>query len=437
MIDSSSPQPVEPDRPTADRPVEFFDAPKPAPRADSPPPVIVVASIPPPESALRAAAAQNHATYSLSKLLWLVTLVAVMLGIYNLIPRLAEEIHYGMTRGQQRAEYELAGERLADMPLEGLSTAYQLVSKRVGPSVVHINVETKSAGDVAEEAVNRFHKFRDFSGQGSGVIVDPAGYIVTNLHVVRGADKIQVSLSDGRRLRGQLVGIDDETDIAVVKVDAGKLLAADWGDSDRLEVGALVWAVGSPFGLERSVTAGILSAKHRAGLAGTPYQDFLQTDAAVNPGNSGGPLVDAQGHVVGINTAIVGESYQGISFAVPSSVARNVYERLRAKGRVSRGWLGVQLAEVPLEVNEKFKLTSGGAYIAGLVDQLGFMSPAQKAGIAKGDVVVRWNGEMVVSPSSLSNLVAQTEIGSAAKVIVNREGKEITFDVTVGERPPP
>jgi len=226
--------------------------------------ILLVTSLPPPESVARATAIRNQASFSLSKLLWLVTMVAVMLGVYNLVPRLAENINYGLTRGRQRAEYENARERLKDLPLEGLSAAYQLVSQKVGPSVVHINVETKSPGDVAEEAANRFHRFRDFSGQGSGVIVDAEGYIVTNLHVVRAAEKIQVSLSDGRRVPGKLIGTDDETDIALIKVDAGQLLPADWGDSEQLNVGALVWAVGSPFGLERSVTAGILSAKHRA-----------------------------------------------------------------------------------------------------------------------------------------------------------------------------
>lgn len=400
-------------------------------------PILVVTTLPPPESAARAAAQRNQASYSLSKLLWLVTVVAVMLGVYTLVPRLAEEINYSLTRGRQRAEYENARERLADLPLAGLSAAYQLVSERVGPSVVHINVESKSPGDVVEEAANRFHRFRDFSGQGSGVIVDAEGYIVTNLHVVRGAEKIQVSLSDGRRVAGQLVGTDDDTDMALVKVDAGQLLPADWGDSEQLNVGALVWAVGSPFGLERSVTAGILSAKHRAGLAGTPYQDFLQTDAAVNPGNSGGPLVNAQGEVVGINTAIVGESYQGISFAIPSSVAHEVYNRLREKGRVERGWLGVQLAEVPPETSERLKLPLGrGAYVAGVVDeQMGLKSPAQQSGVARGDVILAWNDKDVSSPAMLSNFVAQTQIGSTARVQINRDGQELSLNVKVGERP--
>src|SRR5262249_43832764 len=157
------------------------------------------------------------------------------------------------------------------------------------------------------------------------------------------AREIQVSLADGRRVVGTLVGVDRETDLALLKIKAEGLTATRWGDSDEMQTGALVWAVGSPFGLERSITSGILSAKNRRGATGTAYQDFLQTDAAVNPGNSGGPLVNSEGRVVGINTAIVGDSFQGISFAVPSNVARDVFERLKGDGLVRRGWLGVQL----------------------------------------------------------------------------------------------
>ncbi len=162
-------------------------------------------------------------------------------------------------------------------------------------------------------------------GQGSGVIMEASGYILTNNHVIKGANDIQVSLADGRKAKATVVGRDKEADLAVLKIDADKLVAATFGDSEGVETGALVWAVGSPFGLERTITSGILSAKHRAGLSANPRQDFLQTDAAVNPGNSGGPLVDAGGKVIGINTAIVGDSYQGISFAIPSNVAREIY----------------------------------------------------------------------------------------------------------------
>lgn len=388
------------------------------------------------ESMRKTSREASGTSYSMSNLLWLVTFVAVMMGVYHLVPRLVEEVEYAKERGRQRALFETAGERLQDNSLDGLSSAYQMVSNRVGPSVVHINVETKTPDDMADDAVSRFHRFRDFSGQGSGVIVDGGGYIVTNFHVVRGAKDIRVSLSDGRRMKGTLVGTDEETDIAVIKISADKLTAAKWGDSERLEVGNLVWAMGSPFGLERSVTSGILSAKHRAGLAGTPYQDFLQTDAAVNPGNSGGPLIDTHGQVVGINTAIVGDAYQGISFAIPSNVAKDVYTRIREKGGVSRGWLGVQLGEVSEEVATKLNLPKvSGAYIADLVNQLGMQSPALDAGMAKGDVVLRWNNQEVTSPAGLSNLVAQTDIGEQVQVIVNRNGQEMTFSVLVGQRP--
>ena len=169
--------------------------------------------------------------------------------------------------------------------------------------------------------------------------MDAAGYVLTNNHVIRGASSIQVSLADGRKVKAMVIGRDGATDLAVLKIDADGLVPATFGDSESAETGALVWAVGSPFGLERTVTYGILSASTAQGLAGNPSQDFLQTDAAVNPGNSGGPLVDSSGQVIGINTAIVGDAYQGISFAIPSNVAQEIYERIK----VGRGWLGVQM----------------------------------------------------------------------------------------------
>jgi serine protease Do len=224
---------------------------------------------------------------------------------------------------------------------------------------------------------------RESSGQGSGVIVDAAGYIVTNYHVIRDATEIEVGLSDGRRLGAQLVGTDSATDLALLRIDADRLTSAEWGDSERLEVGSLVWAAGSPFGLQRTITFGIISAKNRAGVAGNAYQDFLQTDAAVNPGNSGGPLVDEQGRIVGINTAIVGEVYQGISFAVPSNVVREVYERLRLEGKFARGWLGVEMDEVTDELADRLGLhVPQGAYVVKLVDIIG-SSPARSGGNPK------------------------------------------------------
>jgi serine protease Do len=278
----------------------------------------------------------------------MVALILLWLGLQYLVPYLIERYHYAATRGRQQAEYEIAVEGLQTLPLESLSKAYQMVSQHVAPSVVHIDVGSRSedlspTGGMPPPFGPRMPLDR---GQGSGVIVDSNGYIVTNYHVVEQAGSIRVSLSDGRNVKARVVGFDQETDLALLKIEAHSLVASDWGDSDELEVGALVWAVGSPFGLQSTTTFGILSGKHRAGMAGAVYQDFLQTDAAVNPGNSGGPLVDVRGKIVGINTAILGDAFQGVSFAIPSRVAKHVVERLRSEGRVARGWLGVELRTV-------------------------------------------------------------------------------------------
>jgi serine protease Do len=267
-------------------------------------------------------------------------------------------------------------------------------------------------------------------GQGSGVIVDSTGYIVTNNHVVEGAQQIEVHLSDGRKRQADVIGTDPLTDIAVLKIDADSLIAAEWGDSDKLEVGALVWAIGNPFGLDRSVTMGIISAKGRPGQ--NPFQNYLQTDAAVNPGNSGGPLVNIEGKIVGINTAIVGPSYQGVSFSIPSNEARKVYDRLRTEGKVARGWLGVALAQLTPELAKQLGLRQlRGALVQDVVRG----APAEKAGIEPGDVVVEWNGIAVDNSMMLSPLVAATKIGSSVPATIIRDGKSMEIKVTVEERP--
>jgi S1-C subfamily serine protease len=370
------------------------------------------------------------------KLLWLLSFLAVLLGISYLVPHIAEQTQYAITRGRQRAEHEYALKNLGGTSLGQLSRAYQMVSQAVGPSVVHINTQG-GQGDVLTRPMFGPLPRMPLEGQGSGCVVDPAGYILTNYHVVRDAREITVSLADGRRVSGKIVGYDQPTDLAVLKVDADKLIPAEWGDSEGVEVGALVWAVGSPFGLERTITSGILSAKHRAGLAGTPYQDFLQSDAAVNPGNSGGPLVNSEGQVIGINTAIVGDAYQGVSFAIPSSVAREVFERIRAEGLVRRGWLGVGLDEVTQDLADRVGLPdASGVHIIKVIDQENGGSPAAQAGIQNDDVIRKWNGAVVANPAALSTMVAGTAIGSRAKVVVFRDGQEITLEVVVGERPP-
>lgn len=369
-----------------------------------------------------------------TKLLWLLSLLAVLLTISYLVPFIAEQTQYAITRGKQRAEYDFAMKHVGGSPLTDLSRAYQMVSQVIGPSVVHIN--TQSAAPQIMPLSTQGRSRMPSEGQGSGIIVDAAGYIVTNYHVIRDSSEIDVTLADGRKIRARVVGTDRPNDLAVLKIAADKLTAANWGDSEAVEPGALVWAVGSPFGLERSITSGIVSAKHREGLSRSLHQDFLQTDAAVNPGNSGGPLVDSQGRVVGVNTAIVGDAYQGISFAIPSNVAREVYERLKADGSIRRGWLGVQLAQVTEEQAQKAGLPQpSGVYINSVVQQENG-SPAARAGIQAGDVVVRWNDTVVADPTELMRLVAKTPIGSRAKVAIFRDGQELTLDVMVGERPP-
>lgn len=377
----------------------------------------------------------NTGGFLASQLAWLLSGLAILLLCAWLLPWVVEEIQYSLVRGKIRAEYESAGEVLDKHPLADLSMMYEQVSRRVGPSVVHINTRSRAPGNSDE-----LHQFfgpdsRESQGQGSGVIVSEEGFIVTNYHVIRGAAEIDVAISGRRPMSAKVVGVDVPTDVAVLRVNAEDLIPAVWGDSDETNVGSLVWAVGSPFGLERTITSGILSAKNRAGKAGTVYQDFLQTDAAVNPGNSGGPLVDADGRIVGINTAIIGQTYQGISFAIPSNVARTVYERIRNDGYVSRGWLGVQLEEVTPDRAAQLGIAVGkGAYVVAVVNDPDGPSPAKRAGIVGGDVVLKWDGEEVDGPMSLSRGVANTSVGATVTALVQRGQQVLEIPVTVSER---
>jgi Do/DeqQ family serine protease len=359
-----------------------------------------------------------------------------ILGILVIVwqfPSFLERIEYARVHGRERAESDVARAELADGSPTDLSRLSGQIAKLVGPSVVHIDTVRLVGGRSArDEWANPFGGLAQYQmeGQGSGVIVDPTGYIVTNNHVVDGAQQIEVHLSDERKRQAEVIGVDPLTDIAVLKIDADNLIAAEWGDSDKLEVGALVWAIGNPFGLDRSVTMGIISAKGRPGR--NPFQNYLQTDAAVNPGNSGGPLVNIEGKIVGINTAIVGPSYQGVSFSIPSNEARKVYDRLRTDGKVARGWLGVALAQLTPELAKQLGLRElRGALVQDVVPD----APAAKAGIQPGDVVVKWNGIAVDNSLMLSPLVAATKIGSAVPATVIRDGKPMEIKVTVEERP--
>jgi serine protease Do len=364
-----------------------------------------------------------------AKLVWLLAFLALLLAISYLVPHIAEQTQYAITRGKQRAEHDFAVEHVGLSPIGEMSRAYQMVSQVVGPSVVHIS--TSGTEGPILPIPTRTRTRIPTEGQGSGVVMDAGGYVLTNNHVIKGANSIQVSLADGRKVKAAVIGRDGAADLAVLKIDADGLVPAEFGDSDKTETGALVWAVGSPFGLERSITSGILSAKHRSGLAGNSSQDFLQTDAAVNPGNSGGPLVDAAGKVIGINTAIVGESYQGISFAIPSNVALDIYSRIKA----GRGWLGVKLQEMTADRAHELGLGEiTGVYVEGLYlheDK----SPAGAAGVLPGDILLKWNGEPVGNASDLRRLVEKTHVGSKAKMVVRRGERDLTLEVTVGQRP--
>lgn len=270
-------------------------------------------------------------------------------------------------------------------------------------------------------------------GEGSGFIVSGDGYILTNAHVVKNADEVEVKLIDKRKFTAKVVGTDERTDVAVLKIPAGNLPAVRLGDPTRLRVGEAVVAIGSPFGFENSVTAGIVSAKGRS-LPAENYVPYIQTDVPINPGNSGGPLFNMQGEVVGINSQIYSRSggYQGVSFAIPIDVAMEVVEQLKAGGRVSRGWLGVVIQEVSADLAESFGLDRPrGALVA----QVQPDTPASRAGLQAADVILSFNGKPVENSGDLPRMVGLLRPGARAPVSVWRKGKTVPLTVVLGELP--
>jgi len=265
---------------------------------------------------------------------------------------------------------------------------------------------------------------------GSGFIINKEGYIVTNNHVVENAKEIIVMLENGKDYQAEVVGLDKKTDLALIKIDAKEdLPVAPLGDSDKLRVGEWVMAIGNPFGLSETVTVGIVSAKGRVIGAG-PYDDFIQTDASINPGNSGGPLFNFWGEVVGINTAIIATG-QGIGFAIPTNLAKDILAQLRERGRVVRGWLGVGIQTVTSELAESFGLEEKkGALVAQVFKE----GPAEKAGIKQGDIVLEFDGEEIETAGDLSRVVASTPPDKTVEVKVFRDGKVLTLQISVGER---
>ncbi|MEQ8790303.1 MAG: DegQ family serine endoprotease [Pirellulaceae bacterium] len=337
-----------------------------------------------------------------------------------------------------------------------LSQAFRAVAKSMRPSVVSIDsiqhakpVDLRGGrpqmdlppeferffGDDMFEKFKEFevpdHQGREQRGLGTGVIVSTDGYIVTNNHVVRNADELTVNLADGRKLKAKVVGTDSHTDLAVLKVESSNLVAARLGDSDAMEVGDWVMALGTPFGLDQTVTAGIISAKGRSSVGITDYEDFLQTDAAINPGNSGGPLVNMNGEVVGINTAIASRTgaYNGIGFAIPSKMVQQVMHSIMEDGHVERGWLGAAIQNLDEDLAKSFGFDSTDGVLIG--DVVGG-SPAEQAGLQPGDIVLTFDGRAVSDANELRHAVAATKPETKASVVVFRDGERKTLTVTVG-----
>ena len=337
-------------------------------------------------------------------------------------------------------------------PVPMVPESFTALAEQVGPAVVNIRtVKTVQGGGPVFRHFQRgpfgdqdqfrdfFEKFfggeaphRDFKQRslGSGFIVDPEGFIVTNNHVIEDADEILVILKDEKEYEAEIVGRDPNTDLALIKIQDGKNFPVmPVGDSDELKVGQWVVAIGSPFGLEQTVTAGIVSAKGRV-IGSGPYDDFIQTDASINPGNSGGPLLNMRGEVVGINTAIIA-SGQGIGFAIPINLARGIIAQLKASGEVTRGWLGVGIQPLSKEMREYYGLKEDQGV---LVTQVFPGDPADQAGIQPKDIIISVNGDRIRDARDLTGKIAELTVGSTADIRVIRDGKQQTFTVTIAKR---
>jgi serine protease Do len=345
------------------------------------------------------------------------------------------------------------------LPPTSPPTGFAAVAKAVTPAVVNITTVTVERAsdrrvipDGFRERMEEFfgrpfdpHGFRGpqgpgeprghrSRGQGSGVIVSADGYILTNNHVIDGAREVSVTLPDKREFKGKIIGADPKTDLAVVKIEGRDLPTVTWGDASKLQVGEYVLAVGNPFGLNSTVTLGIVSALGRGHMGITQYEDFIQTDAAINPGNSGGALVNTEGELVGINTAIVSQTggYQGVGFAVPTSMSKPIYESLVKTGKVARGFLGIGIQDLNQDLAKSFGIKEAKGALVSDVKEDG---PADRGGLKQGDVIISYQGSPIEDAVDLQRVVTRTSAGSTVAVKVMRDGREKELTITIGEQP--
>jgi serine protease DegQ len=338
---------------------------------------------------------------------------------------------------------------VAAKPNTSLVSSYSVAANKAMPAVVNIFTSSKLIAPNPHEQFRDDPLFKHFFGDqpeneettpdsslGSGVIVSEQGLILTNEHVIASADEIEVALADGRKLAAKVVGTDPDTDLAVLKVDSENLPSITFAANEKLNVGDVVLAIGNPFGVGQTVTQGIISALGRNHLGINTYENFIQTDASINPGNSGGALIDAQGNLIGINSAIYSRSggSMGIGFAIPASIAKQVMEQIATNGSVTRGWIGIEAQDITPELAESFKLNKAqGSLIAGVLRD----SPADVAGLKAGDVLLAINNKEVVDSSGMLNIIAALKPDDKAELKIARAAKEITVSVAVGKRPKP
>ncbi|HNZ56385.1 MAG TPA: Do family serine endopeptidase [Methylophilaceae bacterium] len=389
---------------------------------------------------------------SLSKKLWLTfaQTVTVCLGLAFVLRMFFPELLVNLFDASAIKKNEVVVKQVEPQPHPTAAGSYRDAVQKAAPAVVNIFTSKTVTANPHQKFLDD-PLFRHFFGDqldeednttqpenslGSGVIVTEQGLILTNNHVVATADEIEVALSDGRKLSAKVVGTDPDTDLALIKIEAEHLPAITFAKSDQLNVGDVVLAIGNPFGVGQTVTQGIVSALGRNHLGINTFENFIQTDASINPGNSGGALIDVQGNLVGINSAIYSRSggSMGIGFAIPATLARQIMDQIVAQGNVTRGWIGIEAQDLTPELAESFKLkTAQGALVAGVLPN----SPADKAGLRAGDILLSIDGKPITDTSSMLNLIAALPPFKNATVKIARDESLLDIVILIGKRPKP